>query len=82
MREVKAMFTLQSLGEDEHTKQVELDAVTDEIGDAKYRAFWEYTPSGHLSLGLDKEAPAADFFDDDEDVEAYELTIRKVYKEE
>lgn len=60
MSKVKAKFKCQSIQEFESNKNVSLYPVMD--GSEENKSFAKYTPGGGLTLNIDKETPAADFF--------------------
>ena len=57
---VRAKFKCTSVTNYESSKGIELSAVIS--GSEENKSFSKYTPSGHLRIGIDNDAPASNFF--------------------
>lgn len=61
MSKVRAKFVCNKVEETTHNKEVFMSAVHSEDGENK--DFFEASPWGDFSIGIDKTRPAADFFE-------------------
>lgn len=57
---IKSKFNCDSVTDFGGNKRAELSAATN--GSEENKSFAKYTPSGSLSISIDSDAPAADFF--------------------
>lgn len=58
---IKAKFRCNLVSDNGSNKQANLTAVIS--GSDENKSFAKYTPSGTLNITIDKETPAADFFE-------------------
>lgn len=72
---IRARFHCNSITDFQYVKQTELTAVYGKEGENA--DFAKATPSGSIKIGIDKETPAADFFEPGEE---YYVTFTKVEK--
>ena len=75
MDTVVAKFICNSVTETTYNKEVKLNAVYGTEGENK--DFTKATPSGSLSINIDKNVPASDFF---KPGDSYYLSFEKVQK--
>lgn len=61
MSTVRAKFVCESVTNFEHSKSVQLRAVTS--GSEENKSFSKYTPIGNITIGIDNETDAADLFE-------------------